>query len=142
MNWSGAWKWMVGLAATTAAAQTNLLQGVLSILLVLALASAIVFSFALFSMDLLEGMAGGLELLGHRIRYATNRTRAMLAHSLHQLSSCADPRLGFFLLLPLLVKPIGKGIQRLLPPQWRRRSNLVPSVRKNRQELTVSKEFR
>lgn len=142
MNWSGAWKWMAGLAAAVVAARTNLLQGVLSILLVLALASAIVFSFALFSMDLLEGMAGGLEFLERRIRQAVERTHAMLAHSLHQLSSCADPRQGFFLLLPLLMKPIGSRIQRLLPPQWRRRSNLVPSVKKDRQELTVSREFR
>lgn len=142
MNWSGAWKWMVGLAAAVVAARTNLLQGMLSILLVLVVASAIVFSFALFSMDLLEGMAGGVEFLERRIRQAADRVGALLAHSLHQLSSCADPRQGFFLLLPLLVKPIGSRIQRLLPPQWRRRSNLVPSVKKDRQELTVSREFR
>jgi hypothetical protein len=142
MNWSGAWKWIVGLAAAVVAARPNLLQGVLSILLVLALASAIVFSFALSSMDLQDGMAGGLEFLVRCIRRAVERTHATLAHSLHQLSSCADPRQGFFLLLPLLMKPIGSRIQRLLPPQWRRRWNLVPSVRKDRQELTVSRESR
>lgn len=142
MNWSGAWKWMVGLAAAVVAARTNLLQGVLSILLVLALASAIVFSFALFSMDLLEGMAGGVEFLERRIRQAADRTRAILTHSLHHLSSCADPRQGFFLLLPLLLKPIGRRIQRLLQPRWRRRPKFVPSVRKDQQEFTVSRESR
>jgi hypothetical protein len=142
MNWNGAWKWMAALAAAVVAARTNLLQGVLSILLVLALASAIVFSFALFSMDFVATMASGLEFLERRIRHAVDRTRAMLAHSLHPLSSCADPRQGFFLLLPLLVKPIGRGIRRLLQPQWGRRVKFIPSVRKDGEELTVSREFR
>ena len=142
MNWSSAWKWMVWGAAAVVAARTNVLQAVVSILPGLALASVIVLSLALFSMDLLEGMAGGVEFLERRIRHAADRTRAMLTHSLHHLSSCADPRQGFFLLLPLLVKPIGRRIQRLLQPRWRRRPKLVPSVRKDQQEFTVSREFR
>jgi len=129
MDWSGTWKWIVGLGAAVVAARTNLLQGVLSILLVLVLASAIVFSFALFAMDLLEGAAGGLEFLERRTRHAIDRARAMVAHSLHLLSSCVDPRQGFFLLLPLLAKPIGSRIQRLLRPQWRRRPKFVWSAR-------------
>src|SRR4030095_15420971 len=119
MNWNGAWKWMAALAAAVVAARTNLLQGVLSILLVLGAGSAI--WFALFSMDYAATMAAGLEFLERRIRHAVDRTRAMFAHSLHPLSSCADPRQGFFLLLPLLLKPIGRGIRMLLQPQWGRR---------------------
>ena len=95
MNWNGTWKWMAGLAAAVVAARTNILQGVLSILLVLALASAIVFPFALFSMDFVATIAGGLEFLERRIRHAVDRTHAMLAHLLHSLSPCADPRQGF-----------------------------------------------
>ena len=142
MNWSAAWKWAVGLAATAVAARINLLQAVISILLVLAVASAIVLSFALFFMDLLEGVAGGLEFLARRVRHAANRAYAMLAHSLHQLSSCADPRQGFFLLLPVLMKPIGNGIRRLLQRQERRGASFVRSARKDRQQLAVSREFR
>ena len=142
MNWSGAWKWAVGFATTAVAARINLLQAVISILLVLAVASAIVFSFALFFMDLLEGVAGGLEFLARRVRHAANGAHAMLAHWLHQLSTCGDPRQGFFLLLPVLMKPIGKGIRRLLQWQERRGVGFVLSARKDHQQLTVSREFR
>jgi hypothetical protein len=142
MNWSGALKWTVVLIATVVAARAEVLQAVVSMLLVLALASVMVFSFALFSMDVLEGMLGGLEFLERGIHHAVDRTRAMLGHSLHPLSSCGDPRQGLFLLLRLLVKSIGSGIQRLLQPQWRRLQKFVTSVRKDRQELTVSREFR
>jgi len=63
MKGSGAWKWMLGLAAAVLAAKTSVIEAVFSVLLLLALASAILFSLALFSMDFVEATAWGLEFL-------------------------------------------------------------------------------
>ena len=99
MKWTGAWQWILELSGAALAAQTNVVQAVFSILLFLALASAILFSVALFSMDFVEAMARGLESLERRVRDAADRTRTVLSHSLHHLSLSADPRQVFFLFL-------------------------------------------
>src|SRR5438445_12691865 len=105
MKGSGAWKWMLGLAAAVLAAKTSVIEAVFSILLLLALASTILFSLALFSMDFVEATARGLEFLEGGVRHAADRTRTILSHCLHHVSGCADPRQGLFFLLPLWASP-------------------------------------
>jgi len=82
MKGSGAWKLLLGLAAVLAA-KTSVIEAVFSVLLLLALASAILFSAALFSMDFVEATARGLEFLEGRVRHAADRTRNILSHCLH-----------------------------------------------------------
>ena len=143
MKGSGASKWMLGLAAAVLAAKTSVIEAVFSVLLVLALASAILFSVALFCMDFVEATARGLEFLERRVRHAADRARTILSHGLHHVSACADLRQGLFLLLAMLARPIGSGIQRLLQPHGRRRGKFVPGARKGeRQEFSVSREWR
>lgn len=143
MKWSTAWKWILGLSGAVLAAQTNVVQAVFSILLFLALASVILFSVALFSMDFVEAMARGLESLERRVRDTADRRRTILSHSLHHLSLSADPRQVLFLFLPILAKPIGGGIQRLLRPHGNSRAEVVEGARKaQRQETIISRECR
>jgi|GEM_PF-7043148 len=143
MKWSGAWKWMLALAAAVLAAETSVVQAVFSVLLLLALASVILFSFVLFFMDFVEATAQGVEFLERRVRHAADRARTILSHGLHHVSACADLRQGFFLLLAILARPIGIGIQRLLQPHGRLRGEFVPGARKGeRQEFSVSRECR
>ena len=143
MKGSGVWKWILGLATAVLVAKTSVIEAVFSILLLLALASAILFSLALFSMDFVEATARELEFLEGRVRHAADRTRNILSHCLHHVSACADPRQGFFLLLPMVARPIGNSIQRLLQPHGRRRRNFVQGARKGeRQEFSVSRECR
>ncbi len=143
MKGSGAWKWMLGLAAAVLAAKTSVIEAVFSVLLLLALASAILFSLALFSMDFVEATAWGLEFLEGRVRHAADRTRNILSHCLHHVSACADPRQVLFVLLPMVARPIGSGIHRLLQPHGKRRTKFVQGARKGeRQEFRVSRECR
>jgi len=143
MKGSGAWKWMLGLAAAVLAAKTCVIEAVFSVLLLLALASAILFSVALFSMNFVEATARGLEFLEGRVRHAADRTRTILSHCLHHVSACADPRQGLFLLLSMMARPIGSGIQKLLQPHGKRRTKFVQGARKGeRQEFSVSRECR
>ena len=79
MRESGAWKWMLGLAAAVLVAKTGFIEAVFSVLLLLALASAILFSLALFSMDFVEAAARGLEFLEGRVCHAADRTRTRTA---------------------------------------------------------------
>jgi len=143
MKGSGVWKWILGLATAVLVVKTRVIEAVFSILLLLALASTIVFSLALFSMDFVEATARELEFLEGGVRHAADRTRTILSHCLHHVSACADPRQGLFLLLPMVARPIGNNIQRLLQPHGRRRRNFAPGARKGeRQEFSVSRECR
>ena len=143
MRGSGVWKWMLGLAAAVLAAKTSVVEALFSVLLLLALASAILFSLALFSMDFVEATARGLEFLEGRVCRAADRTRTILSHCLHHVSACADPRQGLFLLLPIVARPIGSGIQRLLRPRGTRREKFVEGARKGqREEFGSSRECR
>lgn len=142
MKWSVAWRWIVGLAAAVLAEQTNILQAVFSTLLFLALASAILLSFALFSVDVLDITARGLEFVERSVRDVAARARTILSHSLHHLPACVDPRQGLFLLLPILAKQIGSGIRRLLQPHGKRRARLVHAKEAAREEIIVSRECR
>jgi hypothetical protein len=143
MRESGAWKWMLGLAAAVLVAKTGFIEAVFSVLLLLALASAILFSLALFSMDFVEAAARGLEFLEGRVCHAADRARTILSHCLHHVSACADPRQGLFLLLPMVARSIGRGIQRLLRPHGTGRDKFVEDARKGQgQEFGISRECR
>ena len=143
MKGSGVWKWILGLATAVLVVKTRVIEAVFSILLLLALASAILFSLALFSMDFVEATARELEFLEGRVRHAADRTRNILSHCLHHVSACADPRQGLFLLLSMMARPIGSGIHRLLQPHGKRRTKFVQGARKGeRQEFRVSRECR
>jgi len=142
MRESRAWKWMLGLAAAVFAAKTGVIGAVFSVLLLLALACAILFSSALFSMHFVETTARGLEFLEVRIRHAADRTGAMVSHCLHHVSACPDPRQGLFLLLPIVARSIGSGIQRLLPHGTRREKFVKDARKGQREEFGSSRECR
>src|SRR6266513_613373 len=113
MKWSTAWKWMLGLLAAILAAQAYVFQSIFSIVLFLAVFCAILFSLALFSVASLEVIRRGLDFLEPCVRTAVDRTRTIVAPSVHPLPACVDPRQGLFLVLPTLARGIAGNIQNL-----------------------------
>jgi hypothetical protein len=113
MKWSATWKWTTGLFAAFFAFRASVLQTMLSILVLLVVACAILILSAFFSAGCWESMRRALDFVEPRVRAAVDRTRTIIAHSFHHLPACADPRQGLFLLLPALANGIGRGIQSL-----------------------------
>ncbi len=114
MKWGRAWKWMIGLFATFFfVVRASVFQTVLSILVLLVVACAILILFAFFSAGSLQVMSRALDFVEPRVRAAVDRTRTIVAHSFHHLPACADPRQRFFLLLPTLAKGTARGVRSL-----------------------------
>jgi hypothetical protein len=113
MKWSATWKWTTGLFAVFFAVRASVLQTMLSILVLLIVACAILILLVFFSAGSLGAMSRALDFVEPRVRAAVDRTRRIIAHSFHHLPACADPRQGLFLLLPTLANGIARGIQSL-----------------------------